>query len=158
MTESAAQIALAFLVGAASALFPVINVELYLVGMGALGGGVLAFVAVAAGIGQTVGKIAYYYIGRGALNVPWLKRRARTPQRWTARVERWRAKAEGRPWWTVGLVAVSSFASIPPFMVVAVLAGTLRMPLASFVLVTFATRTARFALLVYAPGLAMWAL
>ncbi|MDA0562773.1 VTT domain-containing protein [Streptomonospora sp. S1-112] len=151
MTETA----LAFVMGAVSALFPVINVELYLMGMGALGGGVLFAMAVAAGIGQTLAKVVYFYLGRGALNIPWLKRRAETPSKWAERAERWRAKAEGRPLWTMGLVGVSSFSSIPPFMVVAVLAGTLRMPLLSFVVVTFVTRTARFAALVYAPGVAM---
>nr|WP_255430003.1 VTT domain-containing protein [Streptomonospora sp. PA3] len=141
--------------GAASALVPVLNVELYLVGMGTLRGGVLFAMAVAAGIGQTAGKILYFYIGRGALNIPWLKRRSEAPSRWKERAERWRAKAEGRPLWTAGLVGVSSLTSIPPFMVVAVLAGTLRMPLAAFTAVTFVTRTARFAVLVYAPGLAL---
>ncbi|QBI55651.1 VTT domain-containing protein [Streptomonospora litoralis] len=155
MTEFLTRIGPAFLFGAASALFPVLNVELYLVGMGALGGGVLFGMAVAAGLGQTLAKLPYYYVGRGALNIPWLKRRAETPSRWAERMERWRAKVEGRPLWTTGLVAVSSLTSIPPFMVVAVLAGTLRMPLVSFAVVTFLTRTVRFAVLVYAPGVAM---
>ncbi|MFD0773755.1 VTT domain-containing protein [Streptomonospora algeriensis] len=158
MPPSVVETALAFLFGVASAVVPVLNVELYLVGMGALSGGVLLAIAVAAAIGQTLGKIPYFYIGRGALNVPWLKRRAQTPPRWAERAERWRAKAEGRPLWTLGLVAVSSFASVPPFMVVSVLAGTLRMSVWSFSAVTFATRTARFVLVIYAPEAALWLL
>ncbi|GAB3449467.1 hypothetical protein GCM10027570_23970 [Streptomonospora sediminis] len=155
VSASVTQTVLAFLFGAASALVPVLNVELYLVGMGTLGGGLLFAMAVAAGIGQTVAKILYFYIGRGALNIPWLTRRAETPSRWAQRIERLRVKAEGRPVWTAGLVGFSSLTSIPPFMFVAVLAGTLRMRLAVFLAVTFVTRTVRFAVLVYAPGFAL---
>ncbi|MFB9799867.1 VTT domain-containing protein [Streptomonospora salina] len=149
---------MAFVFGLASGVVPVLNVELYLLGLGTLGGGTLLMGAAAAGLGQTLGKIPYFYIGRGALNVPWLKRRARTPPRWAERAERWRAKAEGRPLWALGLVGVSSLASVPPFMVVSVLAGTVRMPVWSFAAVTFVTRTVRFAVVVYAPGAALWLL
>ncbi|CAM4053899.1 hypothetical protein GCM10009799_28430 [Nocardiopsis rhodophaea] len=152
MTETA----LAFSFGLVSALLPFLNVELYLLGAAALmGDGALFAMAVAAGLGQTLGKIVYYYLGKGVLTIPWLKRRSATPSRWSERVAQWRAKAEGRPWWAAGLLGVSSFSSIPPFMVIAVLAGTVRMPLWSFVTVTMATRTARFLLLVYAPGTVM---
>lgn len=148
---------LALLFGLASALFPVLNVELYLVGAATAmsSDGALFAMATAAGFGQTVGKIAYYYMGRGALDIPWLRRKAEKPSRWSERVAGWRSKAEGRPWWTAGLIGVSSLISIPPFMVICVLAGTVRMPLVTFVAVTFVTRTARFLLPVYAPGTAM---
>lgn len=148
-----AETCLAFLVALAASLLPFLNVEVYLLGTAALvDGGWLLAVAVAAGAGQTLGKVAYYYAGRGVLTAPWLRRRSATPGRWRGRVARWRRKAEGRPVWTAGLVAVSSLVSVPPFMVVSVFAGTVRMSLAVFVSVTMVTRTIRFALLVYAPG------
>jgi membrane protein YqaA with SNARE-associated domain len=148
--------ALAALFGLVSALVPVLNVEVYLVGAAALtADGALFAMAVGAGAGQTLGKVAYYYLGRGALNLPWLARRAEKGGKWTERAERLRARAQGRPLWTAGLVGISSFSSIPPFMVVSVLAGTVRMPLSAFLAVTMVTRTARFLLLVYAPGVAM---
>ncbi|RNL84746.1 VTT domain-containing protein [Halostreptopolyspora alba] len=148
---------MAFLFGLASALLPVLNVELYLVGAATAisGEGALFAMAVAAGFGQTAGKVGYYYVGRGALDIPWLRRRAEKPNRWSERVSGWRRRAEGSPWWTAGLVGVSSLTSVPPFMVICVLAGTVRMPFLAFVTVTFVTRTARFLLLVYAPGVAM---
>nr|WP_221308708.1 VTT domain-containing protein [Nocardiopsis mwathae] len=147
---------MAFGFGVLAALFPFLNVEIYLLGAAALmGDGALFAMAVAAGLGQTLGKIAYYYLGRGALDIPWLKRRAQNPGRWSARIARLRAKAEGRPWWTAGLLAVSSFSSIPPFMFVVVLVGALRFPLWAFVSVAMASRTARFLLVVYAPGTVM---
>ncbi|GAB3208223.1 VTT domain-containing protein [Marinactinospora thermotolerans] len=152
MTESA----LAFLFGLLSALIPVLNVEVYLVGAAALlGDGALSAMAVAAGAGQTLGKIAYYYLGRGALDLAWLRRRGEKKiGTWSRRLQRWQEKAEGRPVWTAALVAVSSFSSIPPFMVVSVFAGMARMPVWAFATVTMATRTARFLILVHAPGAA----
>ncbi|MFC4560251.1 VTT domain-containing protein [Nocardiopsis mangrovi] len=148
--------ALAFAVALVSALLPFLNIELYLLGAASISSGpVLTAMALAAGAGQTLGKVAYYYLGRGVLDLPWLRRRADKTGKWGDRVADLRAKAEGRPWWTAGLVAVSSFASIPPFMVVCVLAGTVRMPLWAFAAVTMATRSARFLLLVLAPGTAM---
>ncbi|MDA8370778.1 MAG: VTT domain-containing protein [Nocardiopsaceae bacterium] len=151
-----AETVLAFLFGLASALLPFLNVELYLLGAAALlSDGALFAMALAAGTGQTLGKVFYYYLGRGVLDIPWLKRKSEAKGRWRERMARWRMKIEGRPLWTAGLVGVSSLTSIPPFMVVCVLAGTVRMPVASFVAVTMLTRTARFLLLVYAPGAAM---
>lgn len=148
--------ALAFAVATAAGLVPLINIELYLLGAVALvDDGALVPMALAAALGQTLGKIPYYYVGYGTISTPWLRRRAATPGRWTERVSRWRARAEERPVWGAGLLALSSFASVPPFMVVSVLAGVLRMNLVLFCAVTFATRFARFLILVLAPAWAM---
>ena len=149
MTETA----LAFVVATAAGLVPLINIELYLVGaVAVLDDGALVAMAVAAAVGQTLGKVPYYYVGRGTISAPWLRRRAATPGKWSARVAEWRAKAEARPAWGAGLLALSSFASIPPFMVVSVLAGVVRMNLVLFCAVTFVTRAARFLILVLAPA------
>ena len=147
---------LAFLVALLSGLVPVLNIELYLVGaVVAMDGGALVAMAVAAGLGQTLGKLPYYYVGRGTISAPWLRRRAATPGRWAARAERWREKAQERPVWGLGLVALSSFASIPPFVVISVLAGVVRIDVWRFAAITFVTRTARFLIVVYAPAWAM---
>lgn len=148
--------ALAFVVATASGLVPLINIELYLLGaVAVLDDGALVAMAVAAAAGQTLGKIPYYYVGYGTISAPWLKRRAATPGKWSERMARWRARAEARPVWGAGLLALSSFASVPPFMVVSVLAGVLRMNLVLFCVITFLTRTARFLILVLAPAWAM---
>ncbi|MFE9242841.1 hypothetical protein [Nocardiopsis sp. NPDC006938] len=148
--------ALAFAVATAAGLVPLINIELYLLGAVALlDDGALVAMAFAAAVGQTLGKVPYYYVGRGTLSTPWLRRRAATPGKWAERMERWRARAETRPAWGAGLLALSSFASVPPFMVVSVLAGVVRMHFGLFCAVTFATRFARFLLLVLAPAWAM---
>ncbi|GAB3722330.1 VTT domain-containing protein [Nocardiopsis nanhaiensis] len=152
MTETA----LAFVVATAAGLVPLINIELYLVGaVAVVDDGALVAMALAAAVGQTLGKIPYYHVGRGTISAPWLRRRAATTGKWSARVAQWRAKAEDRPVWGAGLLALSSFASIPPFMVVSVLAGVVRMNLVLFCAVTFVTRAARFLILVLAPAWAM---
>ncbi|WP_435111238.1 hypothetical protein [Nocardiopsis synnemataformans] len=145
--------ALAFVVALVSGLVPVINIEVYLVGaVIAMDDGALVAMAVAAGVGQTLGKLPYYYAGRGSLSAPWIRRRSATPGKWAARTEGWRRRAEEQPLWGAGLVAVSSLASVPPFMVVSVLAGVVRMNVVLFALITFVTRTARFMVVVFAPA------
>ncbi|HJE59231.1 MAG TPA: hypothetical protein K8V84_12095 [Nocardiopsis listeri] len=147
---------LAFVVATAGGLVPILNIEVYLLGaVATLDDGALVAMAVAAAVGQTLGKIPYYYVGKGTITAPWLKRRAATPGKWATRMADWRAKAEARPIWGAGLLALSSFASIPPFMVVSVLAGVVRMNLVLFCVLTFVTRLARFLILVLAPA---WAL
>ncbi|MFD6950790.1 hypothetical protein A6A08_11590 [Nocardiopsis sp. TSRI0078] len=149
MTETV----LAFAVALVSGAVPVVNIEVYLVGaVLAVDDGALAAMAVAAGAGQTLGKVPYYYAGRGSLSVPWIRRRARTPGKWAVRAEGWRRRAEEQPVWGAGLLALSSFASVPPFMVVSVLAGVVRMNVGLFCAVTFLTRTARFLVVVFAPA------
>ncbi|MFW5416755.1 hypothetical protein J0910_09055 [Nocardiopsis sp. CNT-189] len=145
---------LALAVGAAAGLVPLINIEVYLLGAAVFGDDALRIaVALAAAAGQTLGKIAFYYAGMGVLNVRWLKRKAeRPPGRWAERAGRWRRRAEEQPWWGAGLLALSSLVSIPPLMAVCVLAGAVRMRLSVFASVTMATRSARFLVLVYAPG------
>ncbi|RKS05267.1 membrane protein YqaA with SNARE-associated domain [Nocardiopsis sp. Huas11] len=146
------QTGLAFLAALLGGLVPVVNIELYLVGAVVVDDGALAAMAVAAGLGQTLGKLPYYYVGRGTISAPWLRRKAATPGRWAARVESWRVKAQERPLWGLGLVALSSFASVPPFAVIVVLAGVVRVDVWRFCVITFVTRTARFLIVVYAPA------
>lgn len=144
---------LALLVATASGLVPFISIELYLVGaVVAMDDGALVAMAAAAGLGQTLGKLPYYYVGRGTLALPWFQRRARTPGRWAARADEWRARAEERPVWGMGLLGVSSLVSVPPFTVVAVLAGVVRMGPVWFCAITFPTRITRFLVVVFAPA------
>ncbi|WP_150239005.1 YqaA family protein [Nocardiopsis quinghaiensis] len=145
--------ALAFVAALVFGVVPVFSIEVYLVGaVVAVDDGALAPMAVAAGAGQALGKLPYYYVGRGSLSLPWLRRRARTPGKWAARAEDWRRRAEEHPVWGAGLVALSSFASVPPFLMVSVLAGVTRMNAVLFLAVTFVTRTARFLIVVFGPA------
>jgi hypothetical protein len=68
--------------GAVSAVIPIFNMEAYITvayansdAQSALG---LAFVG---SLGQNLGKLVWYYICLGALDIRWLKRRMESPRR-----------------------------------------------------------------------------
>jgi membrane protein YqaA with SNARE-associated domain len=132
------------LVAVASALFPVVNIETYL--------GVRASVAevhdiwllgLVAALGQMVGKLAWYYAGASALRWGWIRRKVEQPRQ-RARLETWRARTRERPVLCGLLLFVSAAAGLPPFAVLAVLAGQLRLNLAMFLVLGLAGRWLRF--------------
>ncbi len=134
-----------FLIGIASALIPLVNIEAYL--------GVRAAVASVSGIwvlsmvaalGQMLGKVVWYYLGASALSWGWVRRRAEQPKN-AARLELWRARTHERPAVAGSLVFVSAFTGFPPFAVLSVLAGQLRMSLTLFLGLGLAGRWLRFA-------------
>jgi len=137
--------ALLLAIGFASALVPLINIEAYL-GVRATVASLdsvwlLAFVAA---VGQMLGKLVWYYIGASALSWGWVRRRVEKPKN-LARLELWRRRTHDRPMLAAGLVLVSAFTGFPPFAVLAVLAGQLRMSLTLFMLVGLVGRWLRFA-------------
>jgi len=149
-----------------SALVPVVNLEIYLGGMALLGHSLgaweLAALAGIAAVGHIVGKTLFYFGGRGVLTATrWHRvaptgvpdgsgstRRTRVAGRKTriaARLSRWEERVRERPRLAVVLVGTSSCLGLPPFALVSVAAGTLRVPLPVFLLAGLAGRWARFA-------------
>jgi len=140
-----------------SALVPVVNAELYLVGLMA-GQPQLAWwlVGLAAAAGQMVGKLAYYYAGRGTLALParWRRRSERhSTGRWSRRLARFQQTCRHRPWWTAGVLLTSSVLGVPPYLAIAVLAGMGRVPLPMFLVTGLIGRFARFGAIAASPGL-----
>ena len=133
------------LIGFASALVPLINIEAYLSVRAAVASveGVWLLSLVAA-VGQMFGKVIWYYLGASALNWGWVRRRAEKPKN-AARLELWRARTHERPVLTGTLVFVSAFTGFPPFAVLSVLAGQLRMSLTLFLVIGLIGRWLRFA-------------
>ena len=130
--------------GFASALFPLVNIEAIL--------GVRAAVAELVGIwllarvaavGQMVGKIIWYYLGASALNWGWIRRKVEQPKN-AARLETWRARTHDRPVVAGLLVFVSAASGVPPFAILSVLAGQLRMNLLLFCVIGLVGRWLRF--------------
>jgi membrane protein YqaA with SNARE-associated domain len=136
-------------VSVVSALVPLVNLEAYLAALAAVTDreGVW-LLAAAAGAGQTIGKVVWYHLGANALRWGWVRRKVETPKA-QAKLELWRARTHDRPLAGGVLLAVSGFSGFPPFAIVAVLAGQLRMSLPLFVTVTFLSRTLRFAVVLY---------
>jgi membrane protein YqaA with SNARE-associated domain len=132
--------------GFASALVPVLNIEAYLAIREAVSEvSSLWTLALAAAAGQMVGKFLWYQLGASSLDWGWVRRRAEKPKA-VARLELWRARTHQRPVVAGGLVLLSAFSGLPPFAVLAVLAGQLRMSLAIFLSLGLLGRWLRFAL------------
>ena len=128
-----------------SALVPLVNIEVYLGVRGSVAAvGAVWTLAFAAALGQMAGKVVWYYLGASSLHWRWVRKRIETPKA-EARLEKWRTRTHERPVLTGGLVFLSAASGFPPFAIVAVLAGQLRMNVVVFLVVGVAGRTLRFA-------------
>lgn len=132
-------------VSIASALLPLINIEVYLVGLAAVSSteGVWLLAAVG-GFGQMLGKLVWYYLGANALRWGWVRKKVEKPKA-RATLELWQRRTKERPFLGAVLLFASAASGFPPFAIVAVLAGQLRMNVAVFLVVGFVGRTLRFA-------------
>jgi membrane protein YqaA with SNARE-associated domain len=129
----------------ASALVPVINIEVYLVGLAAVTStDRVWFLAAVGGVGQMLGKLVWYYLGANALRWGWVRRKVEKPKA-KAKLELWRSRTQDRPLVGATLLFASAVSGFPPFAIVAVLAGQLRMNVWMFLGVGLIGRTLRFA-------------
>ena len=129
--------------GVASALVPVINIEAIVVLAATQDRAPTWLLVAAATIGQMVGKLLWYYGGRELERFGFVARRMSRP-RAKAAMERWHARTEGRPWFTAGLLLVSAAGGLPPYAILAVVAGMLRVRLWVFIVTGLVGRAARF--------------
>lgn len=137
-----------FGVCAFSAVFPIVNTELYLLGASALAPRELAVpLIVAAASGQMLGKSIMYFAGVGALRLP-----SERLRRMVARVEaRYHAAGKGGATLGGGVILLSAIVGLPPFYVVSVACGLFRIPFAQFFVLGLFGRLVRFAAIVLAP-------
>jgi membrane protein YqaA with SNARE-associated domain len=143
--STAALWAATFLLALGSGLIPfVINTELYLLGVATLTDASPVAIVALATSGQMLGQFAVYQAGRGALNVGWIRRGA------ASRVASAFAK---RPTNGLAVLALSSVTGFPPFYGVSFMAGTLRLPLAGFLLIGTVGRVLRFGAIFLVPEL-----
>lgn len=135
---------LTFGFGVVSAVIPLFNMEAYIAVVYARSTDqpalLLAFIG---SLGQNLGKLVWYYASRGALDLPWLRRRMASPKR-MASYERWRVRVHHRPALAGLLVFVSAGAGFPPFFAMAMVAGTLRMNVVVFFVAGLVGRTLFF--------------
>lgn len=131
-----------FLFSVASALIPVLNVEIYLAAIPNSHSRALEL-AVYAGAGQTLGKIIWYYAGMHSMRVSWLKRKMET-EKWQASYATWHGRIVGRPVFAGGITFASAVSGFPPLAIVAVLAGSLRMNIGIFISTVLVGRIIRF--------------
>jgi membrane protein YqaA with SNARE-associated domain len=133
-----------FGVAFASAVVPVIPIEIYLLGAAALAPREFALpLALAAALGQMVGKILVYYAGTGAVKLP-----GRHLQTAITRAHEYMAR---RPRSGASVMFVSAVAGFPPFVLMTLVAGAARMNLPLFLIIGLVGRFIRFGLIVLAP-------
>lgn len=134
------------LVGLVSALFPPVNIEVFLFGVGAMAKpAALPAVVVAASLGQMAGKIAFYFAGRGLMRLP--------IGRYQAKFDEWSVRL-GRSQRGVDLVMFSSSLwGVPPFLVVPYLAGLFKLSFGRFLVWGLLGRFLRFSAVVSLPAL-----
>jgi membrane protein YqaA with SNARE-associated domain len=143
--STAALFAATFAFAFVSGVIPfVLNIELYLLAVAALTDAPAPAIVGLATAGQTVAKVILYLVGRGALNIKWVKKSASS-------------KAAGafakRPGSGLGIVALSAVVGFPPLYGVALIAGTLRLPLVAFTVLIIIGRLIRFGGIYLVPGL-----
>jgi membrane protein YqaA with SNARE-associated domain len=138
-------LAATFGVAVASALFPLINIEAYIAGVGAL---VDTFgiwpVSAVAGAGQAVGKILWYEVGRSSMSWPYIRKKMASPG-WRRQYDKVKNRIDDRPWVGVVLLFASALLGVPPLAVMAVFAGQLKFNPFVFYATVFVGRTLRFA-------------
>jgi membrane protein YqaA with SNARE-associated domain len=131
----------------ASALLPFVNIEAYLAAVGAAVKDVgIWWVAGAAAVGQTAGKIGLYFAADWTMNLPWLRKKMATPK-WQASYAKWRVRVEERPAQTGLLLFASASLGFPPLYIMAILAGQLKVKLWIFISTCLVGRYIRFVVL-----------
>jgi membrane protein YqaA with SNARE-associated domain len=135
--------ALTVFFGMVSSVVPVFNMETYIVVAYARSDATALQLAFIGSVGQNIGKLVWYFVCRESLDIGWLKRRLETPKR-QAQFQRWSDFVQNRPGVSGLITFVSALVGIPPFFVMAMIAGTLRMNVFVFVLSGIAGRTLFF--------------
>lgn len=152
----------------ASALVPLINVEVFVLGLVSTEPGMhWALIGAAVAIGQVPGKLLYYLAARGSIKLPSFLHdrlhRERPPSRWRdrlhrrtkwlrAKIEALREKCHQHPHWMTGTYVVSSVVGIPPYMATTVLAGLVDMRMPTFLGAGLAGRFVRYSALAACPA------
>lgn len=134
-----------FLLAFGSGIIPfVFNIELYLVAIAALTDAPAVAIVGLATAGQSIAKLVLYLVGKGALNIKWVKKSASS-------------KAAGafakRPNSGLSIVAFSAVVGFPPLYAVSLVAGTLRLPALGFTAIIIIGRLVRFGGIYLVPGL-----
>jgi membrane protein YqaA with SNARE-associated domain len=127
-----------------SAVIPFINIEAYLAAVGAAIRHVgVPWVALAAAVGQTAGKVTLYYAADWTMRLPWLRKKMESAK-WQESYDRWSIRINSHPGQTAALLFASASIGFPPLYVMAVLAGQLRVRISLFVVTCLVGRYLRF--------------
>ncbi|MEV0703412.1 VTT domain-containing protein [Saccharopolyspora sp. NPDC050389] len=145
---------------ALGSVFPLVNIELYLLGVVSTVDGVSwwAF-GLAAAVGQVAGKTLFYLAGKGSFALgERLRKRVETKRRgrWAGWIEKFHRRTEERPWWGLGVLCLSAVPGIPPYSLMCFLSGAAGIPLVGFLLASLVGRSLHFLIVAGAPELLHW--
>ena len=137
-----------FVVCFVAGLVPLVNAEIYLIGVTTMvvtSPAPLPMVVLLAALGQMVAKVLLYYGALGALELPGGRHRERLA-RARVRMQAWQEK----PKW---ILFASALLGLPPFYLVSLAAGALRIGIRTFCVLGLIGRILRFAVIVAIPWL-----
>jgi membrane protein YqaA with SNARE-associated domain len=145
--------------GIASAVFPAANAETYVVAAPILAVAGTVSIAIAVGIGQSLGKLLLFLGVRHGRELPIIRRRRAAVTgsagpirgRFQSSVA-WLLRLVGKPRWGLPIVGVAAVTGIPPLYPVALFAGATKMRAIWFFLVVVSGRIARFVIVALGIG------
>jgi membrane protein YqaA with SNARE-associated domain len=138
-----------FVIAFVAGLFPLVSIELFLVGIGAWASPTpsdMVILVLLAAVGHQISKTICYYAGYGALDKASDKLRARV-EKLRHKIDRWNQRPKLIMW-------IASTIGIPPLYVLAFIARPLmNMRIVPFTVIVFTSRIARYAVLLVVPHL-----
>lgn len=142
---------------ALGSVFPVVNIELYLLGVLSTVHGLVWWpMALAATAGQLTGKTVFFFAGRGSFTLSnrlGKLTQAKEGSRWSKWLETFHQRTEEKPWWGLGMLLIGAITGIPPFTVMCFLSGAAGIPILGFLGISLAGRAVHFLLVAGAPQL-----
>ncbi|MFN0251055.1 MAG: hypothetical protein ACKV2T_29540 [Kofleriaceae bacterium] len=139
----------AFVIGFCAGMFPVISIELFLIGIGTWASPTpheMVVIVLLAAVGHQIAKTICYYAGYGALEKANDKLRARV-DKLRHKIDRWNK----RP---MLIMFIASAIGLPPLYILAFIAKPLmNMRFWPFTVIVFISRVIRFAILLTVPQL-----
>ncbi len=145
--------------GVISAIAPLLNAEAYVLAAQMSGLADAIQVAVAIGVGQSIGKLVLFLGVRRGKQAGFVRRHRTKPYEELGRFRRWLRRVidkllalVGDERWGLPIVLLAAVLGFPPLYAVALIAGATRMRAVSFWVVVLLGRIARFVLLVLGVG------
>lgn len=140
---------------ALGAVFPLVNIEIYLIGVLTGVDGLSWWgLALAAAVGQVLGKSLLYIAGRSGFTLgERLSRRMRRQRRgrWSAWFDTFQQRTRQRPLWGAGVLALSGVPGVPPYSLMCFVSGAARLPVTVFLIASLLGRSGHFLLVAAAP-------
>ncbi len=137
-----------FIVSFISSIIPVVSIELFLVAVTALlPPGFIPFSIVLGAAGNTAGKAVIYLTGSSIIRIPLKK--------YYAKIDNVKQKFEAWKWGQKSFIFISAAFGLPPFYIVSISAGIIRLKAEYLYLFGFLGSLVRYSLVILFPAAVM---